>query len=146
MEVCYSITKEKKMAQKIIISIPTDDLQQAYEFYLKGLGFKLAREMPDGSRPEPVVFQIADGAQMMLVPRDGFAALVVTPAHKSAESNQSEYVLSQVLESAKAVDSFMDKAVQAGATTVTQPEQLPWGYIGRFKDLDGHMWMGIYEG
>jgi len=129
---------------KVIVSLPTDDLEKAYQFYLHGMGFTLAREMPDGSRPEPVVFQMNTGMQLMLVPRDGFA--FVTPTNTIAAPGSSECVLTLDVASADEVQSMANVAKDAGATIVSEPAQQPWGYAAQFKDLDQHLWMVVYTG
>lgn len=48
-------------AKRVAVGIPTNDLERACRFYLKGLGLNLAVDLPAGSRPEPVVFQLLTG-------------------------------------------------------------------------------------
>lgn len=39
------------------------------------------------------------------------------------------------------VDEMYQKALDAGATELTRPRELPWGgYVGYFADPDGHPW------
>lgn len=131
-------------AKHITISIPTDDLERAYQFYLKGLDFKLVTEIPDGSRPEPVIFALAADLNLMLVPSDGFDS-IMTPGSQVAKPGVSECVLSISFDSVEDVNAFIERAKKAGATIPEAPHQKPWGYIGYLKDLDGHLWMAIHE-
>ena len=39
------------------------------------------------------------------------------------------------------MDEAFEKAIEAGATPVKQPQKVFWGgYSGYFKDPDGHLW------
>jgi len=130
-------------AKTVTLSIPTDNLEQAYQFYLKGLGLKLAVEMPDGSRPEPVVFALTTSFNIMLVPSDGFT--FITPGNQVAKPGLSECVVAVSFNTAEEVDAFIEKAQKAGATIPEATGQKPWGYVGYFKDLDDHLWMAVRE-
>ena len=128
-------------ANELIIALPTDDREKAFEFY-KALGFKLARDPEATEIPEPLELRLTDTAVLMMVPRDGFA--YVTPGNSIAANGVSEAVQSLMIDSKEEVDSLIEKARDAGATIVTEPSQQFMGYTGQFKDLDGHLWMVIY--
>ncbi len=128
----------------VTISMPTNDLERAYQFYWKGMNFKLVVETKKGERPEPVVFQVNSGLHFMLVPSDGFAW--IAPGNQVARPGTSECVMALSLDSKDDVHALVEKARAAGATIPEEPSQKPWGYVGYFRDLDGHLWMAIYEG
>ena len=126
------------------VSIPTDDLEKAYRFYLEGIGLDLAAETDDDERPEPVVFRLSEGLNFMLVPREGFDW--ITPGNEVAKPGISECVLCIALDSEDEVNVLVERARRAGAAIPDEPSQRPWGYAGYFQDLDGHIWMALCEG
>jgi uncharacterized protein len=126
------------------ISIPTTDLEKAYQFYLTGIGLALATQPADGERPEPVTFIVAPGLNMMLVPDDGFDW--ITPSNEVAHPGTSECVIAVNLSSVAEVHKLIEQARAARAIIPEEPGDKPWGYVGYFKDLDGHIWMALKEG
>jgi len=123
------------------ICLPTNDLERAYRFYLEGIGLALESPELDGNRPEPVVFKLNDGFKLMLVPTDGFDH--ITPGNKVADSSISECVIALNLDSSSEVDAFVEKARKAGAIIPEEAGQRDWGYVGYFKDQDGHIWTAV---
>jgi predicted lactoylglutathione lyase len=54
---------------------------------------------------------------------------------------QGQVTLAQNLESEAAVDAFLARAAEAGATILKPAEKVFWGgYSGYFADPDGHVW------
>jgi uncharacterized protein len=127
-------------AKELIIALPTDNREKAFEFYT-ALGFKLARDPESKEIPEPLELRLTNDTVLMIVPRDGFA--FVTQGNSVAASGVSECVQSLMVDSAADVDSLIEKAEAAGATIVISPGNQFMGYMGQFKDLDGHLWMVI---
>jgi predicted lactoylglutathione lyase len=125
------------MRSPLIISLPTKNLRRAYEFYRHGLGFALA--VPGDDMPEPVLFAINPGAQLMLVPADGFSWVLA--GNTVAEPGVSECIVGFAAGTKAEVKHFIEKATDAGATMAAAPSEKPWGYSGSFRDLDGHLWM-----
>lgn len=127
-------------AKELIIALPTDDREKAFTFYA-ALGFKLARDPESTEIPEPLELRLTNDTVLMIVPRDGFA--FVTPGNTVAANGVSECVQSLMLDSDSEVDALIEKAEAAGATIIVPPSRNFMGYMGQFKDLDGHLWMVI---
>jgi uncharacterized protein len=126
--------------KELIIALPTDDREKAFAFYT-ALGLKLARDPESIEIPEPLELRLTNDTVLMIVPRDGFA--FVSPGNTVAANGISESVQSLILDDASDVDALIKKAKAAGATIVVQPSKSFMGYMGQFKDLDGHLWMAI---
>ncbi len=127
----------------VMISLPIADRQASYRFYGAGLGLRAVGELADDGVPEPLQFEINDGARLMLVPTGGFGWVIGD--HEVAPPGRSECVVGVGAETAAAVDEMIERARQAGAKIVTQPAQQPWGYTGTFADPDDHLWMVTAE-
>lgn len=127
-------------AKELIIALPTDDREEAFKFYT-ALGFKLARDPESKEIPEPLELRLTSNTVLMIVPRDGFA--FVTTGNTVAANGVSECVQSLMVGSDSEVDALIEKAKAAGATIVIPPSKNFMGYMGQFKDLDGHLWMVI---
>lgn len=123
----------------MIISLPIEDRQTSFRFYQEALGLEPVGEPADDGVPEPLQFVLADGVQLMLIPRGGFGWVV--GGRSVAPPGTSECLLSFVAGSDADVDEIVSLAVRAGAGVVTEPGRQPWGYVGTFTDPDGHLWM-----
>ncbi|WP_436500607.1 VOC family protein [Actinokineospora sp. HUAS TT18] len=124
----------------MIICLPTVDRQVAFAFYRDGLGFEpFGDEIADDGVPEPLQFVVDEGLRIMLIPTGGFGW--ITGGRATAGSATSECALNLPAESDTHVDEIVARAVAAGAKTVTEPGQQPWGYSGAFTDPDGHVWL-----
>jgi predicted lactoylglutathione lyase len=122
----------------LIVALPTADRQVAYAFYKDGLGFEPIGEPADDGVPEPLQFELNEGARLMFIPTGGFGW--VTGDHETAAAGTSEVLLSHSADSPAEVDATLEQASTAGARIVSEPEQKPWGYTGLFADPDGHLW------
>lgn len=127
------------MDQRIsFITLAVRDLEATRRFYLDGLGWHAALDVPD----EVVMIQVGPALMLSLWAEDGFEAEVgpirrgpgvvpVTLAHNVA----TETEVDQVLATARA----------AGAE-VTGPVRRDWGgYSGYFVDPDGFRWEVAYN-
>lgn len=58
-----------------------------------------------------------------------------------ADTNKTTEVINALfLDSRKAVDELVDKAMQAGAKKYRDPDEMDFMYSRSFSDLDGHLW------
>lgn len=126
--------------KEFIVTLPTDNIERAYEFY-KALGLKLARTEDVDTIPEPLEFRLTESAVLMFAPRDGFA--MVTGGNDVASKGTSESVLSIIVGTKAAVEDKFKAANTAGAEIVFEPGEQFMGYACSFKDLDGHVWMVV---
>lgn len=123
----------------IIFSLPIADRPTSFAFYRDGLGLEPFGALADDGVPEPLQFHLHEGVRLMLIPRGGFGWVVGDQA--VAAAGTSECLVNLTADSDAAVDQMVKRAVEAGATTVTEPGPQPWGYAGTFADPDGHLWM-----
>lgn len=122
-----------------LISLPTADRKTAFEFYGAGMGFRPEGEPDENGIPEPLQFALNGMARVMLVPTVGFDW--ITGDRQPAPAGVSECMLLLPTDSDQEVDATIERARQAGAEIVTEPNKQRWGYAGAFADPDGHMWM-----
>lgn len=127
----------------VVISLPIADRRASYAFFRDVLGLEAFGEPAADGVPEPLQFRLAAGTVLMLVPSGGFG-WVVDP-HQVAERGHSECVLGVSAADAAGVDELVARAESAGARVLSPPGQKPWGYVGTFADLDGHVWMVTAE-
>lgn len=123
----------------VTVCLPTRELAAAARFYRDGLGLHYAAEVALDTLPEPVVFALNDGAQLMLIPTGGFGW--VAAGHTVATPGVSECIVSLTLPSDADVDALVERARAAGGSVVAEPATHDWGYSATFEDLDGHLWM-----
>lgn len=116
-----------------MITLGVTDLHRSIAFYRDGLGFPLRSE-----HGGEVAFFDMPGTWLALYLRDELAkdAGVDTDG-----SGFRAFALAHNVESISAVDTFLARAVDAGAT-ITQPAaDASWGgYRGYFADPDGFLW------
>lgn len=117
-----------------IITIAVDDLEKALAFYRDGMGLPTPGII-DGA--DHVAFDLAGGLSLVLYPRAELAKQAQQP---QAGRSSAEFSLSYVAGSKAEVDAVLRRAEAAGATLLDAPQEESWGYIGFFKDLDGHLW------
>lgn len=127
------------LATPVTVALPTADRREAHRFYRDGLGLEPIGEPAEDGVPEPLQFAVNDGLRIMLVPTGGFGW--ITGDHEVAPRGHSECVISVVADTEAAVDDLVGRARAAGAEIVAGPGRKPWGYVGTFADVDGHVWM-----
>jgi uncharacterized glyoxalase superfamily protein PhnB len=127
----------------LVISLPIGDRQRSFEFYRTALDLVAIGEPAEDGVPEPLQFALNPTTRLMLVPTGGFGWIIGD--HDVAQPGHSECVLALHAETQTKVDKRITRALEAGATIVTEPAQQPWGYAGAFADPDGHVWMVTSE-
>jgi uncharacterized protein len=119
---------------RIFINLPVADLEKSTAFF-KSLDYEFESEMTD------------DNATCMVVDKNIFVMLLSREFFKTftnkeiADANQTtEVILSLEVDSKEKVAPFVEKAVQAGATTPNDPQDHGFMFQWGFQDLDGHLW------
>jgi catechol 2,3-dioxygenase-like lactoylglutathione lyase family enzyme len=126
-----------------VITAGVADVDRARRFYLEGLGWKAALDLP-----EIVFVQVNHGLLLALWGRAELVADLGLPpasATSTAEPN-SAMTLSQNVGSPAEVDAVVAEFVSAGGTVVKPPQQAAFGgYHGAVADLDGLIWEIAYN-
>ncbi|HEY6503545.1 MAG TPA: VOC family protein [Chitinophagaceae bacterium] len=127
------------MTTKIFVNLPVKDLKKSIAFFTH-LGFSF----------NP---QFTDDKAACLVINDGsiYAMLLTEPMFKTftkkeiADASKTTEVLIAIdAESRKKVDELVKKAIEAGGSTYSDPQDHGWMYQHSFADPDGHQWELLY--
>ncbi len=126
-----------------LLTIGVDDLERAYAFYAKGLGFPsegiVGKEFEHGA----VAFFDLAGTRLAVWPRESLAH--DTGLAKGPRSS-TELSIAHNVRSEREVDEVMREAERAGATVVKPAAKTFYGgYAGYFADPDGHLWEIAYN-
>jgi predicted lactoylglutathione lyase len=123
----------------VIICLPIADRRASFAFYTDGLGLDAVGDVADDGVPEPLQVVLNDGARLMLIPTGGFGWTVAGRA--VADRGTVECQLSIALPAQADVHALVERARDAGAEIVSEPQQRDWGYTANFADPDGHLFM-----
>ncbi len=122
------------MSRMLFVTLPVRDLEASTAFF-GGLGFRFDPAFTDHSATCMV---ISDQACVMLLQRDFFESF-----HRrgTAEPGDPMEVLTAVSAASREdVDDLCDRALLAGATPASEPDDQGFMYGRSFVDLDGHVW------
>ena len=122
-----------------------EDVAAAIDWLGAAFGFR--QEGPRYTDPDGRVTHVElrlDGASVMLGwPGPDYRS----PAHHAEECDQARrwlatpWVIDGVHVSVDDVDAHYERAREAGATILREPEDLPFGRLYSAADLEGHRWM-----
>jgi predicted lactoylglutathione lyase len=126
------------MATKIFVNLPVKNLDRSVEFFTK-LGFSFNAQFTD------------ETATCMVVSEDIFVMLLTeakfkefTPKAICDATKSTEVLVCLSSESREEVDKMIRKAVAAGGTTYSEPQDYGFMYSHGFQDLDGHIWETVF--
>lgn len=115
-----------------MVTLAVKDMTVARDFYA-ALGWELAQGSNDS-----ISFYKLHGQFMSLYLKDALAKDLCMPVHGRSTGNVT---MSTNYTSQKDVDAAFALAVKAGATPITEPNEVFWGgYSGNYADPDGHLW------
>ena len=120
--------------QVTTIMLGVEDLDRSKKFYAEGLGCTIDKDYPGF-----VEIGLGGGSSSLALYERGAAArdAGVSPEGSGFRGVSFHYIV----DSRKAVDEIMDKAVAAGGAVVKAAEGAQWGgYSGYFSDPDGYLW------
>jgi uncharacterized glyoxalase superfamily protein PhnB len=121
-------------------NLPITDRRTAYDFYSSGMRFKPVGALADDGIPEPMQFDVGNGALIMLVPSTGFRWSI--GQRQMTDAASVGCVLSLEVGDEDTVTATYDAAIDAGATAIVGPSRQPWGlFAATFADPDGNVWM-----
>ncbi len=122
------------MSIKIFVNLPVKDLKKSMEFFTS-LGFSFNPQFTD-ENAACLVF--SESIYAMLLTEKFFKTFVTKEV---ADTNKTTEVINALfLDSRKAVDELVDKAMQAGAKKYRDSDEMDFMYSRSFSDLDGHLW------
>ena len=126
------------MAKQIFVNLPVEDLQKSISFF-ESLGFKFNPTFTD---EKAACLIIGENIYAMLLTKPMFSNF--TKKDIADASKTTEVLLAIDVESRKAVDKMVEKAVSAGGTVYMDTQDHGWMYAHSFADLDGHQWEIMY--
>lgn len=120
-----------------IICLGVKNMEESIRFYRDGLGFKTDEE----SYTPKVIFFNTTGTKLELFPLDLLAKDIDENNPPQLSSGFSGITLAYNVKEKDEVLEIINRARNAGATIVKEPQQVFWGgYHGYFKDPDGYYW------
>lgn len=126
------------MATKIFVNLPVQDLKKSIDFFTK-LGFSFNPQFTDETATCMIV---SEDIFVMLLTHAKFKSFTPKPICDATKSTEVLVCLS--CESRDKVDDMVRKALAAGGTTYSQPQDHGFMYAHGFQDLDGHIWELVY--
>ena len=121
-----------------IITVAVADLARSLAFYREGLGWIPWWPTEEHYHAaDHAAYELQDGLSFVLYPRN---ALARDAAECDARPNSAELILTHFVTQKGDVDRILNRAAVAGAIPVGLPSTQAWGYSGKFKDPDGHLW------
>ncbi len=123
------------MSTKIFINLPTKDLTKATAFY-EALG---CIKNPNFSNETASWLALDETIHIMILTEPFFKSFI--PHKEISDSKKTCEVLNAISRNSKEeVDSFLEKALSAGANEFRPAYDLEFMYGRDFEDLDGHIW------
>ena len=122
------------MPTKIFVNLPVKNLDKSMDFF-KRLGFSFNPQFTDETAASMV---ISDDIYAMLLTHKKFKEF--TKKEIADATKTTEVLIALSMDSRAEVDSFVNTALAAGATTAREPADHGFMFERSFNDLDGHIW------
>lgn len=126
------------MSKKIFVNLPVRDLDASIAFFTR-LGFEFDPQFTDDTATCMIV---SEDACVMLLTREKFQSFAPNPLCDARRNTEVLVCLS--CDSREQVDDMVCKAVTAGGTTHSDPQDHGFMYGHGFQDPDGHVWELMY--
>jgi predicted lactoylglutathione lyase len=126
------------MPTMIFVNLPVKDLDRSVDFFTR-LGYRFNPQFTDETATCMIV---SDTIYVMLLTEPKFRAF--TPKEICDASRFSEVLIALSAASREAIDETVRKAVAAGGSTYSEPNDLGFMYQHGFQDPDGHIWELVY--
>lgn len=126
------------MSTKVFINLPVKDLDRSVGFFTR-LGYRFDPRFTDETATCMVV---SDDIFVMLLTEARFRDF--TPKEVCDASRFTEVLVGLSAESREAIDETVRKAVAAGGSTYSDPQDHGFMYLHGFQDPDGHIWELVY--
>jgi predicted lactoylglutathione lyase len=126
------------MATKIFVNLPVKDLKRSIDFFTE-LGYTFDPQFSDETATCMVV---SDDIFVMLLTREKFRTFTPNPVSNASKS--TEVLVCLTSDSREDVDETIRKAVAAGGSTFSEPQDYGFMYGHSFQDPDGHVWEFLF--
>lgn len=126
------------MSTQIFVNLPVKNLPQSVAFFT-ALGFSFNPQFTDETGTCMVV---SDSIFVMLLTHEKFK--IFTPKPIADATQSTEVLLCLSAKNREEVDDTVRKAVAAGGSTYSAPQDHGFMYAHGFQDLDGHIWEFAY--
>jgi predicted lactoylglutathione lyase len=126
------------MATKFFVNLPVKSLNNSKEFFSK-LDFKFNPQFTDENAACMIV---SDDISVMLLVEKFFKTF--TKKEISDATKSTEVIVALSVDTREKADELVNKAIEAGGTTYSEPQDHGFMYQQSFQDLDGHLWELIY--
>lgn len=126
------------MSTQIFVNLPVKNLRQSIEFFTQ-LGFQFNPQFTDETATCMIV---SENIFVMLLTHEKFKTF--TPKAICDATKSTEVLTCLSMESREQVDERVRKAIAAGGTTYSEPQDHGFMYAHGFQDLDGHIWELVY--
>jgi predicted lactoylglutathione lyase len=126
------------MATKIFVNLPARDLGGSVEFFPK-LGFTFDQQFTDDTPP---AMDISDDMYIMPLTEPKFKTFTPKEACNAIKSTELLIALSR--DSREQVDEMVLKAVAAGGSKYSEPQDHGFMSGHGFQGLDDHIWEGAH--
>lgn len=127
------------MTRQIFVNLPVKDVKRSMNFFSQ-LGFSFNMQFTDD---KAACLVIGENIYAMLLHEEFFKTF--TRKELADATKVTEVLIAIDVESREAVDSMIQKAVNAGGTIYSNPSDHGWMYQHSFADLDGHQWEVFYS-
>ena len=118
-----------------LLTLGVSDLERAVAFYCDGLGWPKSEVGGD-----EVAFFKTGGAVIALFPRTSFAADAGVDVDDVEHGRFARLSLAHNVAEEGQVDAVLAAAAEAGATIVTEAQEIFFGRHGFFANPDGFLW------
>jgi uncharacterized glyoxalase superfamily protein PhnB len=129
----------------IVPMLSYEDVAGAAEWLTEAFGFReTLRYAEDDGTPSHVELRLGDGMVMLGRPGPDYQS---PKRHREAcdaarKMYEVPYVIDGIWAAVDDVDAHFERARRAGATILSEPEDLPFGERHyRVEDVEGHRWM-----
>lgn len=122
------------MASQIFVNLPVSNIDASRDFFTH-LGFEFNARF---SNDDTLCMIVGDNIFVMLLAERRFAEFTRKPICNAHE--HTEVLVALDAESREEVDEMVRKAVEAGGTLYSEPQDHGFMYFHSFADLDGHQW------
>ncbi|KRE70005.1 VOC family protein [Paenibacillus sp. Soil750] len=121
-------------SDKIFVNLPVKDLDKSIAFFTS-MGFTFNPQFTDENATCMV---ISEHIYVMLLVEKYFQTF--TKKQISDATKTTEVLVALSFSSREEVNELIEKAVAAGGTLYSDPNDLGFMYQHSFQDLDGHQW------